>query len=107
MQYKSQIVVLGAKASKGSYEGNPYDSTTVFYQGDLQEGENYCGQVGAFMKWGLSDNILKIKDLQFPLLAEVTVQQVSNGKTMVSIIKDLVPLPSPADQKPNQTQKSA
>ena len=45
MQFKSQIVVLGAKASKGEFNGRPFDSTTVYYQADLQDGENFAGQV--------------------------------------------------------------
>ena len=47
MQFKSQIVVLGAKASKGEFNGRPFDSTTVYYQADLQDGENFAGQVGS------------------------------------------------------------
>ena len=50
MQFKSQIVVLGAKASKGEFNGRPFDSTTVYYQADLQDGENFAGQVGAEIK---------------------------------------------------------
>ena len=53
MLFKSQIIVLGAKSSKGSFEGTPYDSTTIFYQADLQKGENFVGQVGTDVKWGL------------------------------------------------------
>lgn len=92
MLFKSTVVVLGAKASKGEYDGKPYDSTTVFFQADLQDGDNFCGQVGESLKWGTSDNFEKIKGLQYPLQAELSMQQVSNGKSMVTIIKDLVPV---------------
>jgi hypothetical protein len=37
MQFKTQLVVLGAKSSKGEYNGRPFNSTTVFYQAQLQE----------------------------------------------------------------------
>ena len=60
MQFKSQIVVLGAKASKGEFNGRPFDSTTVYYQADLQDGENFAGQVGAEIKWGTSFNFEKM-----------------------------------------------
>ena len=102
MLFKSTMVVLGAKSSKGEYNGNPYDSTTIFYKADLQEGDNFAGEIGEQLKWGTSANFQKIKDLTFPLVAEATLQQVSNGKSMITIIKDLVP------EKPQiQTSKSA
>ncbi|MFW1807359.1 hypothetical protein ACG9Z8_05130 [Acinetobacter ursingii] len=109
MLLKTDMIVLGAKSSKGEYNGRPYDSTTVFFKADLQEGDNFVGEVGEQMKWGTSANFDKIKHLEFPIVAEVTLAQVSNGKSMTTIIKDLVPKSSPADQKPtaNQAQKSA
>lgn len=91
MLFKSTILVLGAKSSKGSFNDVTYDSTTIFYQADLQEGDNFAGQVGEAIKWGTSDNFEKIKGLEFPLTADVTLQQVSNGKNTTTIIKDLVP----------------
>lgn len=92
MLFKSQIIVLGAKSSKGSFEGTPYDSTTIFYQADLQKGENFVGQVGTDVKWGLSANFEKIKNLKYPFTAEGTFQQVSNGRNTVTILEDLVPV---------------
>lgn len=102
MQFKTTVVVLGAKASKGEYNGKPYDSTTVFFQTDLQEGDNFCGQVGESLKWGTSANFEKIKNLEYPLQAELAMEQVSNGKSMVTIIKDLIPVKptAPATNKP-------
>lgn len=98
MLFKTQLVVLGAKSSKGEYNGRPYDSTTIFFQADLQDGENYCGQVGEQLKWGTSENFEKIKNLEYPLQAEATLEQVSNGKSMITIIKDLVPVKQPVKQ---------
>lgn len=92
MQFKAQLYVLGAKSSKGEYNGIPFDSTQVFFQADLQEGDNFCGQVGDMMKWGTSDNFAKIKDLQFPQMFNATLNQVSNGKNTVTVITDLVPV---------------
>ncbi|MCU4497753.1 hypothetical protein KTI55_14510 [Acinetobacter ursingii] len=110
MLFKTDMIVLGAKSSKGEYNGRPFDSTTVFFKADLQEGDNFAGEVGEQMKWGTSANFDKIKDLEFPIVAEATLEQVSNGKSMTTIIKDLFPKSSPADNKktdPNQPQKSA
>ena len=39
MLFKTQMVVLGAKSSKGEYNGRPYDSTTIFFHADLQDGD--------------------------------------------------------------------
>jgi len=91
MLFKTQMTVLGAKSSKGSFDGKAYDSTTVFYQADLQEGENFAGQLGVSIKWGTSANFEKIKNLSYPFNAEATMEQVSNGSTQTLIIKDLVP----------------
>ena len=91
MLFKTQMTVLGAKSSKGSFEGKAYDSTTVFYQADLQEGENFAGQLGVSIKWGTSVNFEKIKNLSYPFNAEATLEQVSNGSTTTLIVKDLVP----------------
>ncbi len=30
MQFKTEMIILGAKSSKGDFNGKPYDSTTVF-----------------------------------------------------------------------------
>ena len=91
MLFKTQMTVLGAKSSKGSFDGKAYDSTTVFYQADLQDGENFAGQLGVSIKWGTSVNFEKIKNLSYPFNAEATMEQVSNGSTQTLIIKDLVP----------------
>lgn len=91
MLFKSIMVVLGAKSSKGNYNGIPFDKTTIFYKADLQEGDNFVGEVGESIVWGLSDNFQKIKSLEFPLVADVTLEQVSNGSGSRMILKELVP----------------
>ncbi|ENU91486.1 MULTISPECIES: hypothetical protein [Acinetobacter] len=96
MQFKTQLVVLGAKSSKGEFNGRPFDSTTVFYQAELQDGENFAGQVGADFKWGTSANFEKIKNQKFPFMADCVLEQVSNGKTTVTILKELTPVAQPA-----------
>lgn len=107
MQFKSVMVVLGAKSSKGDYNGKPYDSTTIFYKADLQEGDNFVGEVGESIKWGTSENFKKIKDCQFPLVADVLLEQVSNGNNSTLLIKDLVPQAAEQKSAPNQPAKSA
>ncbi|MFC3903273.1 hypothetical protein SAMN05421749_10248 [Acinetobacter marinus] len=98
MQFKTQLVILGARASKGEFQGNTYDYTEVFFQADTPEGANYWGQVGESMRWGLSSNIEKLNKHESPLLADVVMQQVSNGKAMTTIILDVVPVPKTSQQ---------
>lgn len=89
MQFKTEMIILGAKSSKGDFNGKPYDSTTVFYQADLQSGENFVGQVGESIKWGTSFNFERIKHLSYPFTCIATMEQVSNGKSSVLILVDL------------------
>lgn len=91
MQYESNIVVLGAKASKGDFNGRPFDSTKVFAQAELQKGENFAGFVSTEYTWGTSFNFERIKGLEYPFSAKAKMQVVSNGKTSTTIMLDLVP----------------
>lgn len=91
MQFNSTMVIFGAKSSKGVFEGKPYDYTLLFYKANLQEGDNFVGEVGESIKWGSSENFEKIKALEFPLVADVTLEQLSNGKTSSLAVLDLKP----------------
>lgn len=91
MQFKSQMVVMGAKSSKGDYQGVAYDKTIIYYKADLQDGDNFVGEIGEEIRWGTSANFEKIKNLEFPLVADVTMEQVSNGKSSMLVLLDLVP----------------
>lgn len=91
MRFKSELLVMGAKMSKGDYQGKPFDYTQVFYQADLQDGENFVGQVGESMRFGSSDNFEKLKGLSYPCLFDVEIEQVSNGNSTTLIILDMKP----------------
>ncbi len=95
MQFKTTIIVLGAKSSKGEFNGKPYDSTTIFFQAELQDGDNFVGQVGEQIRWGTSANFDKVKNLKFPFTANCKMEQDSNGKSMVTILRDLIPDSAP------------
>ncbi|HFD2143776.1 TPA: hypothetical protein ACF2EA_003601 [Acinetobacter baumannii] len=92
MQFKTNIIVLGAKSSKGEFNGRPFDSTTIFYQAELQTGDNFAGQIGEQIKFGTSENFEKIKSLKYPFEATVVMEQVSNGKNLVTILRELTPI---------------
>lgn len=91
---------MGAKCSQGEYQGRPYDYTEVFHHVDLQEGENFVGQVGQNTRYGSSANFEKLKGWSFPLLCEAELEIVSNGKSTSTIILDL----KPKSVKPNLNQ---
>ena len=91
MLFETTIVVLGAKASKGEFNGRPFDSTKVFAQADLQQGENFAGFVSTEYTWGTSFNFDRIKGLEYPFSAKAKMQVVSNGKTSNTIMLELVP----------------
>ena len=95
MLFENKLVILGAKSSKGEYNGRPFDSTTIYYQATLQDGDNFAGDVGAEIKWGTSANFEKVKNLKFPFTANCKMEQVSNGKSMVTILRDLIPDSAP------------
>ena len=91
MQFETTIVILGAKASKGEYNGRPFDSTKVFEQAELQQGENFAGFVSTEYLWCILFNFERIKGLDFPFSAKAKMQVVSNGKTSTTVMLDLVP----------------
>ena len=91
MLLKSNVIVRGARPSKGDYNGRAYDSTKVFAQSELQEGENFAGFVSTEYTWGTSFNFERIKGLDFPFSAKAKMQVVSNGKTSTTVMLDLIP----------------
>lgn len=97
MKFVSDITILGAKQSKGEFNGRSFDSTKLFYQADLKSGENFVGQVGESISWGTSLNFDRIKHLKFPLTTKGTFEMVSNGTQSTLVLHDLV---LPASENP-------
>ena len=91
MLLKSNVIVRGARPSKGDYNGRAYDSTKVFAQSELQEGENFAGFVSTEYSWGTSFNFERIKGIEYPSKAKAVMQIVSNGKDSKTIMLDLIP----------------
>ena len=103
MQFKATIHVRAAKRFKDTIDGKAYDSTTIYYDVSMANTDDSLGQVTEPIKWGLASNLEKLRGLEFPFMADVVLEQISNGKTSTLIIHDLVPVKS----APNQTTKSA
>ena len=89
-----EVMIIGAKSSKGEMDNRPYDSTKLYIEVRLDPTKGTM--VGACTEqydWGLSDNFDLIKDLKFPVKAKVDFLTVSNGKSSKTIVMD-VELPS-------------
>lgn len=91
MRFKTELLVMGAKRAQGEYQGRTYDYTEIFHHVDLQDGENFVGQIGQNTRFGSSANFEKLKSWSYPLLCEAELEIVSNGRTTSTIILDLKP----------------
>ena len=93
-----QVTITGAKSSKGEMEGRPYDSTKIYVQTRMDPSKGtMVGTATEEYAWGLSDNFQKLKDLKFPIIANVEFEQVTSGRSSKTIIMDLQLIPaSPA-----------
>lgn len=70
--------VLGCKGFKGDVEGKHYDSTTLYVVFPVSRRAD--GEVGfnvKAVKFGLHDEFLKLKELTFPLLADLDLEHTS------------------------------
>lgn len=97
-----QVVITGAKGSKGEYEGRPFDSTKIYVQTRLDPTKGtMAGMATEEYTWGTSENFEKIKDLKFPIQANVDFENVSNGRSSKTIVMDLQVLPVSTTNKSN------
>lgn len=92
--------ILGMKASKGTMDnGTAFDSTKVYVETRLDESKGtQKGFAVAEYNFGLSDEFDKFKHLPFPLMAEVEFEQITNGKTVKTVVSSLVPQSLPKAQ---------
>lgn len=88
-----QVIITGAKRSKGEMEGRPYDSTKIYVQTKMNsDSGEMVGFAGAEYNWGLSDNFEKIKTLKFPMQANIEMEIVTSGKNTKMIVTDVQPI---------------
>lgn len=84
MQFTQEVIVCGIKASKGTFEGRSFDSTTFHVEADLKANSagKSLGRVTTPMKFGDSSEIEKWEHLakNFPLKAQASFEIQSNGK---------------------------
>lgn len=85
--------ILGMKKSKGTLDnGTAYDTTKVYIKTRFSENENQRGFGVAEYKIGDSREFDKYKHLPFPFIAEVEMEQVTNGKATVTVVTSLIPV---------------
>lgn len=95
MQMRADVVVTAFKASKGEYQGKPYDSTKVYVETGMQAGERSKGVVSTEYTWGLSSNYDLIEKLEPPFKATAILEQINNGRETKTILINLIPEKSP------------
>lgn len=93
-----KLTIVGAKKSKGEFEGRPFDSTKVYVHADLRNDKDQGRGVSTVeYAWGESGNFDKISHLPFPFEAEVDLVMVTSGKgTSALTIEALRPVKAAA-----------
>lgn len=92
MQYE----VTGIKKFKGDVEGQHHDTTTIYVKTRMDESRGTSkGYATAEYKWGDSSNYEKVAHLKLPMMAELDLEQVTNGKTVKTVCFDLRPVIAP------------
>lgn len=93
-----QVLITGAKRSKGEMEGRPYDSTKIYVQTKMndQNGE-MLGFATTEYNWGLSDNFEKLRPHKFPMQANIDLELITNGKSSKVIVNDVQPIVTKAN----------
>ncbi len=88
-----EMIITGAKSSFGEYEGRTYDSTKVYVQTKMndQSGE-MVGFATSEYNWGDSSNFAKLKDLDYPIKARVSIEIVTSGKNSKMVVTDVQPM---------------
>ena len=79
MQVTMQGKVTGMKSFKGTIDGEDIDSCTVFVEAVLK-GEGSKGYASQKYAWGKSENAKKLSHLEFPFVAEVICENVTDGR---------------------------
>lgn len=83
METKTQVMVLGAKFFKGEIEGQSHDMTKLFVAMPVSEKDaatyGKCGHDAIDLKFGKSDEYQKLKNLPFPIQAELTLKLTTDG----------------------------
>lgn len=96
-----KVKVTGIKGSKGTMEnGTAFDSTKVYIETRLDDSKGtQKGSATVEYNFGKADEFDKMKHLPLPFFADVEFDQVTNGKTVKTIITSLVPVSVSVEKK--------
>ncbi len=90
MQFNQEVIVYGLKASKGTFEGRDFDTTTFHVEADLKANAagKSLGRVTTPMKFGDSTELDKWEHLakHFPIKAQATFDVQANGKGETNLV---------------------
>lgn len=86
MRIKQQFTLRGAKPSKGDYDGRAYDSTKIYLDLPLSDGNGACT---IEYSWGTSDNYAKLENIDLPADVMVDFELMTTGKGQKTIIHDI------------------
>lgn len=90
---QQQVIITGAKRSKGEMEGRPYDSTKIYVQTKMNtDSGEMVGFATTEYNWGLSDNFEKLRAHKFPIQANIDIDLVTSGKNTKMIVTDVQPI---------------
>lgn len=96
MRFTTTAIIEAAKPEKFSMsDGFSRDRTLVYIPSSLGSGVDTSrgvGTIGLEYIWGTSDNYEQIKNLRFPIKAEVDAEHITNGKKEERILHSLKPL---------------
>ena len=102
MEVVMQGKVTGMKSFKGTIEGEDIDSCTVFVEAVLK-GDGSKGYASQKYAWGKSENAKKLQHLEFPFVAEVRCENVTDGRGGASLrVVDIRPLARTGQPAPGQ-----
>ena len=92
MQMTMQGKVTGIKWFKSNIDGQEIDSCTIFVESRLK-GDNAKGYASQSFKWGKSENAKRLAHLEFPIVAEVIVENETDGRGGLSqVVVDVRPV---------------
>lgn len=91
MKFQTTAVITGAKSYNNTVDGTPHNFTKLYVMTDLSEQSGY-GSATVEYKWGLSDNLNKIANQQFPFEAKIDMEIVTTGSRQTTIIHNVTPV---------------
>lgn len=83
-------------------DGKKFDVTKLYVESELK-GNNSIGTASQPFNWGKADNSNRLRNLQFPVTAEIVMEIQTNGKGESSmIVVDVLPVDKKTGEIPNK-----